>query len=245
MSLSAELQLFMLAVGLYVFDSMLLLFPNEGILTPVGKSRWHVAFGSDNTRMGGKEVLFPNLFLLHRPIFRLSWDCEGVAQQDQPTSFDWNKHREIFRGLIFPVYCIGIAQFLVFPYVIFFFLTDLSIVLFLAYLYGSIFIALFLVYRKREGFHLSKKKFLSLGFECVVCPPVAVNLIRKISVGIPDLVQDLLVVSQTLLEGEDWNRTRDQFISRLSEAIDFEDENTPRFKNLITNRDRLLNEATL
>jgi hypothetical protein len=101
------------------------------------------------------------------------------------------------------------------------------------------------VYRKREDFHLSKRKFLSLGFECVVCPPVAVNLIRKISVGLPELAQDLLVVSQTLLEGEDWNRTKDKFISRIGEAIDFEDENTPRFEKLIANRDRLLNEAPL
>ena len=245
MSLSAELQLFMLAVGLYVFDSMLLLFPNEGILTSVGKARWHVAFGSDNTRVRGKEILFPNLFLLHRPIFKLSWNCEGVARQDPPNAFDWAAQRDRFKGLMIPVYGIGFAQFLVFPYVIFFFLTDLSIVLSLAYLYGSIFVALFLVYRKREDFHLSKRKFLSLSFECVVCPPVAVNLIRKISVGLPELAQDLLVVSQALLEGEDWNRTKDKFISRIGEEIDFEDENTPRFEKLIANRDRLLNEAPL
>ena len=242
MSLSVELQLLALAVGLYVFDSMLLLFPNEGVLTSVGKARWQVTFGSNNTRVRGKEILFSNLFLPHRPIFKLSWDYEGATQQVLPVAFDWGAQKDLFRGLMMPIYGIGIAQFIVFPYVIFFFLTDLSIIASLAYLYGSILIALFLVYRKRENFHISKKKFLSLSFECLICPPVAVNLIRKLSLGLPGLKQDLLLVSQSLLEAEVWQATKDKFISRIDEEIDFEDEKTPRFEKLIANRDRLLKE---
>lgn len=244
MSLSVELQLLTLAFGLYVFDSMLLLFPNEGVLTSVGKARWRVTFGSDKTKVRGKEILFPNLLLPHRPIFKLSWDCEGPTEQVPTIAFDWGAQKDLFKDLMMPVYGIAIAQFIVFPYVILFFLTDISIITSLAYLYGSILIALVLVYRKREIFHLSKRKFLSLGFECLVCPPVAVNLIRKLSLGFPGLKQDLLLVSRNLLEADDWNTTKDKFISRLAEEIDFEDENTPRFEKLIANRDMLSKEVS-
>ena len=93
-------------------------------------------------------------------------------------------------------------------------------------------------------FHLSSGKFLSLSFECLICPPVAVNLVRKLSLGLPEINQDLLVVSQNLLGVEDWRTTKEKFIARIVEDIDFEDENTPRFVNLNANRDRLLNEAS-
>jgi len=244
MRLSVELQLLALAIGLYVFDSMLFLFPNEGVLTSVGKARWRVTFGSDKTRVRGKEILFPNLLFLHRPIFKLSWDSEGATTQVAPIAFDWDAQKVLFKGLMMPVYGIGVAQFIVFPYVIFFFLTDISIIVSLVYLYGSILIALFLVYRNRGIFHLSKRKFLSLSFECLICPPVAVNLVRKLSLGLPEINQDLLVVSQNLLGLEDWRTTKEKFISRIGEDIDFEDENTPRFVNLNANRDKLLKEAS-
>ncbi len=42
MSLSTELQLHALAIGLYVFDSVLLLYPNEGALTLIGNGKWRV-----------------------------------------------------------------------------------------------------------------------------------------------------------------------------------------------------------
>jgi hypothetical protein len=223
---------------------MLLLFPNEGVLTAIGKSRWRVTFGSEKTRVRGREILFPNLLLPHRPIFKLSWECEGLTEQVPTVAFDWGAQKVLFKDLVMPVYGIAIAQFIVFPYVILFFLTDISIISSLAYLYVSILISLFLVYRKREIFHLSKRKFLSLGFECLVCPPVAVNLIRKLSLGLPGLKQDLLMVSRNLLEADEWHSTKDTFISRIVEEIDFEEENTPRLEKLITHRDILLKEAS-
>jgi hypothetical protein len=42
MSLSTELQLLALAIGLHVFDSVLLLYPNEGALTLIGNGKWRV-----------------------------------------------------------------------------------------------------------------------------------------------------------------------------------------------------------
>lgn len=242
MNLSVELQLLAVAIGLYVFDSMLLLFPNEGVLTSIGRNKWRIAFGSDNTRVRGKEILFPNLFLPHRPIFKLSWDYEG-ADPSKLIDIDWVAQKELFKNLTVPIYAIGFAQFILFPYVIFFFLTDLSIIIAIAYLYGSILIALIMIYRKRQIFHISKKKFYSLSFECLVCPPVAFNLVRKISLSLPVLRQDLLIVAQGLLEEKAWHVTKNLFISRLAEAIDFEDEGTQRHIRLNANRAKILLET--
>ena len=243
MTLSVELQLLALTIGLYVFDSMLLLFPNEGLLTSIGNSKWHISFGSDTTRVRGKEVLFPNLFLPQRPIFKLSWDYEGV-NASKLMNVDWLAQKNLFKNLMIPIYAIAFAQFILFPYVIFFFLTDLSIIIAIAYLYGSVLLALFLIYRKRDLFHISKRNFFSLSFECLVCPPVAVNLIRKISLSLPDINEDLLSVAKRLLEDEVWHVTKNSFMSKLMEEIDFEDEGTPRYIKLIANRDKILLESS-
>jgi len=240
MSLSVEFQLLMLAVGLYVFDSTLLLYPNEGVLTLIGKDKWRIMFGSDNTRVRGKEVLFPNLLLPHRPVFKLSWEYEG-AKLDA-SAVDWKVQKTLFKELALPVYLIGIAQFIMFPYVIFFYLTDLSIICSLVFLYLSILLSLFLVYRKRDSFYISKSKFFSISFECLVCPPVAFNLVRKLSLSLPEIKEDLLMVSKILLEPEIWRDAKGQFISRIIEEINFEEEGTSRFANLNANLDNLLNE---
>jgi len=240
MSLSVELQMLLLAVGLYAFDSLLLLYPNEGVLTVIGKDKWKVKFGSDNTRVRGKEILFPNLLLPHRPVFKLSWDYEGAKLA--ASVVNWDAQKLLFKELALPVYFIGAAQFMIFPYVIFFYLTDVSIICSLVFLYLSIFFSLILIYRKRDSFHISKSKYFSLCFECLVCPPVAFNLVRKLSLGLPELKEDLLMVSKILLDPESWHDSKGQFISRLIEEINFEEEGTSRFANLNANLDNLLNE---
>jgi hypothetical protein len=239
MSISAEIQLFALAVGFYVFDSMLLLFPNEGVLSQSSKNRWQVKFGSANNRIRGKEIIFPNLFLPHRPIYKLAWDYEG-RNNEKYVAIDWNGQHDRFRPLMIPIYLIGFGQFVLFPYVIFFFLTDISILISLGYLYVSIIIALIIVFRRRSSLKMSNKNFFSLSFECLVCPPIAVNLVRKLSLNLPGPSEDLLVVAKRLLEENQWNVTKSSFGSRIAEAIDFEDEGSVRFEKLVAHRDDIL-----
>src|SRR5258706_16411317 len=77
-------------IGLYLYDSTLLLYCNEGVLTPRGKADWSVGFGSDHARILGKEVFIPNPFLPHRPLFRLSWRWEGNSSEEEE---NWTAHK--------------------------------------------------------------------------------------------------------------------------------------------------------
>lgn len=66
-------------VGLYLYDSAVLLASNEVILSPRQSGRWVAMFGADSFQLRGKEPFMPNPLLPHHPIFRLSWNIEGLV----------------------------------------------------------------------------------------------------------------------------------------------------------------------
>ena len=244
MNITVEIQLLLLAVGLYVYDSMLLLYPNEAILASAYNNKWQIKFGYKNTNINGKELFVPNLLFPQRPIFKLFWNYEGKSV-DQKIQLDWKIHKEQFNILSFPILMIAIAQLLIFPYVIFFFLTDISIIIILIFLYASIIISLLLVYKKINIFKISKRKFYFICFECLICPPVAINLARKISLAIPESNEDLLNLSKRILEDHEWNITKKHFITKIEDELQITDENTERYIKMIANINNLLLEKSI
>jgi hypothetical protein len=241
MTFSLEAQLFGIALALYVSDAILLLYPNEGLLTAIGKGQWRVTFGSDTTRVRGKEVLFPSLILIHRPCFKLSWDYERVNREIRLTT-DWLSRAEQFRALSPLVYGIAFAQLVIFPYAILIDRTDMSIMIALIYLYGTILAGLIWVWFQRQKFCLDNKGFTLLGFECLICPPLALNLVRKLSLKYCSSNDDLLLVAQELLQESAWHEVKKSFCDRLDEEIDAESETSARLQMLRAHRSILSEE---
>jgi len=224
-----------LIAALYVGDSALLLYRNEGVLTPARRERWLVHLGFRDFRLAGKHVFIPNPLLPHRPLFRLSWRLEGSPAD---TLESWDAHREAVRPLAPFIWAIAAAFFVLLPLGFFTRLGDPALVAALVLLYIGIIAALTWVWRHRLRFALDGKQFAALAFESLVCSPLALNLTRKLCARIP-LKEDLVSASRRLLSAGEWQSTRPKLLERLDEAIEIEEEGSPRMAELTEHRRRL------
>ena len=231
-----ELLLMAVAAGLYVYDSALLLYSNEGILTLKGARDWRVSFGSNQIRLMGKEVFVPNPLFPHRPQFRLLWDT-----QRKPGKIDagWEARRALFKPLLPMTWGMTLALFVLLPLGFFTRLGEPMLIAAIGVLYLNIIAVLVLLGIRRSRYGLSGKRFVVLAFESLVCSPLALNLVRKVSAGIP-IHEDLVTIAGELQSPANWNASRIAIITRLDEELDLEDEHSERAVALRRFRDGLL-----
>lgn len=219
MLLSPEVQLMALAVGLYVYDSCVLLHGNEGVLVRRGGRRWAVSLGLVHARICGKNLFVPNLLAVHQPVLRMAWQFDKAGKPQA----GWADPVPAFRALGYASLWLGMVLFLLFPAVLFLYLRDSSLVAVLVLLYLSIGASLLLVYRQRQAHGLGRKQFWAMCFECLVCPPLAVNLVRRLSLDrCPH--HDLVVLSDRLLDADDRRLAYGLFVSRLEDQLMLLDE---------------------
>lgn len=225
-------------ICLYLYDSAQLLYCNEAVLIPTGKSDWIVGFGSENLSVIGKELYIPNPFQIHRPLFRLSWKFESSDEVFEP----WEPPRGIFFPLVPLVWNMAIALFIFFPLGFFTRLGDLILLPALVLLFSSILVALTWIWFHRTDFHLSEKRFAGLAFESLICPPFALNLLRHVAMTMP-VREDLVSAARRLQNTSDWVQTRSQLIVRLANEIECEDTDSERYSLLQERRRKLVNEG--
>lgn len=233
MGLSAEVLLILAILGLYLYDASLLLYCNEAVFSPAGKRGWNVAFGSPNMGMRGRELFIPNLLLIHRPVFRLSWSFErtnstGVAELQQVS----------FLPLAPALWGIATGLFVLLPLGFLTRLGDRALLSALILVFGNIVFALAWTWSHRSVLNLSTRRFLTLAFESIICPPFALNLVRHLSLQM-DLKEDAVNAAQRLQSPESWKRTRDVFLARLDAEIELEEVNSERYTLMLERRNGL------
>jgi hypothetical protein len=238
MTLSAELLLMLAIAGLYLYDSSVLLYCNEAVLIPAGKGDWRVGFGSDRFGVAGKELYVPNPFLVHRPLFRLSWKFENGGEAVAPRTLP----RGAFSRLAPLAWIMALALFVFFPLGFFTRLGDSALLPALILLFSSILTALAWLWAHRAEFDLSARRFAGLAFESVVCPPFALNLIRHVALSVP-VHEDLVSAARRLQSAPAWEQTRRRLILRLDSEIELEDPGSARYALLEKRRQSLLDEA--
>lgn len=225
-------------VGLYLYDSALLLSSNEVILSPHRSGGWVAMFGADSFQIRGKEPFMPNPLLPHRPVFLLSWNTEGLVGPCQP----WSPPG-IGYGVIAPyVWLMFLALFLVIPLGLFSSYGNAAIAAGIALFYVSAIAALTLAWIKRADFCLSRRRFAALALECLTCPPFAINLIRHLSLGVRPREDFLTMIDQCLAPSER-DAALSKVISRVKNEIDWEEEGSPRSKILHAHLQFLASES--
>lgn len=237
MPVAAESVLMACAVGLYLVDSALLLYFNEGVVSPKGRDGWIVRFGS-TLRLRGRELFIPSPLAPHRPLFRLAWNPEGGGAGD-PT---WTSRRAALSPLAPLVWGMALAVFVLLPLGLFTRLGDAMLLAAVALLYLSIVAALGWLALARRRLGIAGKRLTALAFEALVCSPLAINLVRKVSAEMP-ANEDLVAAARRLQAPQDWDRARRQFISRIEEELDAEDESSARASLLRKRRQDLLQAA--
>ena len=214
---STEWLLLSAAIGLYLYDSIVLLYANEAVVFPSGAERWRVAFGAENLQWRKRAVLLPNPLTPHRPLYRLTWAMERVASGaagDPPA--------RRFGALGPLVWIMAIAVFGLLPCALFSRWHDLLIVATLICFYTAALLAFVYLWRHRQRFHCSRRLFLHLLFESLTCPPFALNLIRHLALQ-QEQTAELVSACQRWQTPADWAMTRPLLIARLEDELSWAD----------------------
>jgi hypothetical protein len=236
MLLQAEMLLMAMAISLYLYDSALLLYVNEGIVSPAGPGRWLVRFGSRRVRLLNKELFIPHPLLPHRPLFRLDWRCPSKASAGP---CDWAAMRTALKPLAPMVWAMAFALFLLLPLGLFTRLGDPLAIAALLVLYLNMLAALAWLWLKRGALGIAGKRLALLSFESLVCCPLGLNIVRKISLELR-VDQDLVIAARRLQTAEEWNATRAELIARLDEEMGDEADDPARLAVLRLSRQQLV-----
>lgn len=225
-------------VGLYLYDSTMLLSANEGVLSSTLAGRWNLHFGSEQFLLLGKEPWLPNPFLPHRPLFRLRWKQEGGTEASAP----WNPADVSPYWILCPMIGgMAIALFVLIPVGLFSRLGSTFVVFGLGFFYLNAIAALIYVLISRKVFGLSMRRVGAIAFESLACPPFAINIVRHISLS-TEIAEDLLVSGRHLLHKSDWPPVIAEAAKRVQSAIDWETEGSERSAVLGTHHLTLSNE---
>jgi hypothetical protein len=165
------------AIGLYLFDSTLLLYSNE-LLFARRAGRWTFATSSE-LFLAGRRVCFLNPFTPATPQFRVRWsEADTREEQESPAQLD------AFLAALGPLRYFVMALWLLLlalPAELVLWGTGIELLALMAAFYGVILAALGYIYARRRELRLSGKSFLALSFDSLACAPFAVNLVRKLA----------------------------------------------------------------
>jgi hypothetical protein len=176
----------------------------------------------------------------------MAWDFEQQPSRQKTTAAlpDWAPRPEAFRVLGWLCLLSGLLQLLAFPAVMFLYQTDVSVIAVLAAIYTSILAVIALVWRRAGIFGLTGKKLGALAFECLVCPPFAINLVRRLSID-QCKSADLVVAAEQLLKPEAWATAQQQLGARLEDQMSLEPEGSQRYTALQSRLHTLLPARSL
>jgi len=219
--MSSEAQLLMAVVLFYIYDSCQLLFINEGVIIRHG-NRYTATINKNGLILLGKKLLIPNLLLPHQPIYRLPWESEKI---EKTASIDLNADQPLYLWFAFPAYGMAISLFILTPAVYYISGVSENLLWCLGLIYYFSIVMGVELYFCRKPLELSNKKAWSLFFECLFCPPFAINIVRKLSLS-RKIENDFVTVSFALLTQERWEGLREDliiYIEREMEETDLED----------------------
>lgn len=225
----------LLAAALYAYDALILLAPNEAVLVRQGQG-WRAVFGALHWRLAGREPCLPGLLAPHRPFVRLAWQFEG-----EPSGVP-RRPVQALPGLGALALCSWLSAltlFMLLPLALFVpWGTGLRLAV-IALLYGVNLTALVLLHGICRRLGVPAARYWSTAFECLVCPPFCINLMRR-ACEWAGQDEDFLRACQRLLSSEALAQVHAQCLARVEEQIAFEDEQSGRMAALQRTRARLL-----
>ncbi len=243
MRLSTEALLMLVAVALYLFDSLLLLASNEAVLVRGRRGRWFARFGLDRWRLNGKEPYLSNPATPHFPLWRLRWSFDEAAGEAAARARAVAVPPVLERFRLHALLSL-ISIYVLVPIVLFYPVGIGYPIAVVALLYINIVVALMRLLRLRAEFRLSPGQFAVLAFECMACPPFSVNLVRKLCMKL-EIDEDFTMAAIRLLSAEALPAVEAQCLRRVDEQIDYAEEGSDRMQKLVAGRRRFVDSAPL
>lgn len=228
-----EYLLMAVLVGLYIYDSAILIHINEAILVPTTGASWGIRFASDRFSLKGKDIYIPFLLGHHASMYRVSW-----SSLPNKTSVIWSPPFRSIPWLREFQWSTAFALFVLLPVGLFSRLGNLAVAFAVVVAYSSMLGALISIWIQRDLLGITYKKFAAFAFEILSCPPFALNLTRHLSL-MQQVNEDLIPLSKRLLSPESWEATKNILLERIDHAADWEEEDSSEREALLALRNRL------
>jgi hypothetical protein len=234
--LSYEIELIALAAFFYLYDSSVLLYSNEAVLSCDPAKRWHVTMGDSGLVLAGRSLCILNPLTPFRPSFRLNWSFH--AEEAVMTDRSWSLRAEEFAAIAPFTLTAGIALYGLLPLGMFTSLGSYAVIPALLVLYGSILLGLVQLRRKKSLAILGRKRFWGIVFDCLACPPFGVNMVRHVTLA-DRITEPLPRGAVRLLADAQWHRLRERCESRIDNAISLAAEGSTERAGLEAQKKRL------
>jgi len=222
------------AIGLYLFDSSLLLYSNE-LLFLKRRRGWTFA-ESSSLLLLGRRACFPNPLTPGTPQFRIRWS-EADTRQEEETPGELERFLAALRPLQYLVIALW-GGLVALPAELFLFGTGIELLLLMAAYYAVILAALAYIYARRGELRVSRKVFLALSFDSLACAPFAINLVRKLCMR-RSLAGNPIFFARRTFDADTFTRLVRAVAGRVSEEQQREYGQTPRWARLEAYRQQL------
>lgn len=222
------------AIGLYLFDSVLLLYSNELLLLPRSR-RWSFAEGS-TLLVAGRRVYLPNPLTPGTPQFRVRWS-EADPRQEHEEGGELERFFRALRPVQYLVMAL-LVILLALPVELLLYGTGIELLAVMAAFYLVTLATLACIFARRRELRVSGRSFLALCFDSLACAPFAINLVRKLTLR-RALVGNPIAFAARTFEPAVFSSLLGAVSRRVSEEQQRENGQTPRWSELEAYRSKL------
>lgn len=230
MTPSFEVWLALGVVGFYLLDSAMLLYANELVyLHRAG--RWSFSVAPSHWQMLGRYLYLPGPLAPEQGLFRLCWSASASAPAPQQrgeglqhflAAVDSLRH---LMTLLWALVLVGL------PATLLLFGTGAAFLLLVALAYATIVTLLWQIHRQRAVLGLNGRRFFRLAFDALACAPLALNLIRKITLQYP-LAQEPIRFARERFDAATYAQLVEQLSRWIAAELECEDQESPRYRAL-------------
>jgi len=226
--ISTDIQLILLAVFLFLYDSSHLVYINESVLT-CSNNNWDFIDDRNLMNIKGKGLYISNPFILNKFEYILSWKFDDL---DFIQKFDVQDFDNFLKNILISLaYISWVLIFICLPYLLIFYKTDLNLLICtcLIYTVSALTGIIIIVYRNKLS--LTKKMAINLAIEFLFCPPFNPNVIRKIT-KLQDIQENLISVAVRKLSPAKWEKLCKILAEKIKDEISNNDNNFNQIEKL-------------
>ncbi len=217
--IAPEAQVMLAICAFYGYDACIPLAADAGLLRR-SRAGWHGLLAAQGFEVRWAYLAWPALLLPHQPVYMLRWDPARVHLPGDAQAVDrLRAHAASLTGFALPLYGLGAALFVLLPAALFLWPIEAAQLGCVALIYGfALWIALLARRHGRRG-HTPMPTARSVAVQAILCPPFALNAVRKLSAAHSPAC-DWLQAAHALLAPEAWRDLAKHAQAAIEAGID-------------------------
>lgn len=235
MTPSFETLLIVGAIGFYLYDSIELLHINEFALLR-DDERWRYVYPTFRWQILRRFPFMPNPFRPDVEIHLVSWSARASTRRRSARRLRvFESQIKVLRHSARVLFAM---IFLILPLVLLIYGSGLQLLLLFTCVYGTIVVVAFRLYCNRRPLQLTPRRLLVLSFECLACPPFAVNVLRKVTYR-SAVIGDPIPFAMRVLDRDAFCRLVNDVCERIELQLCCLDEDAAQYSALVAYRDHI------